>query len=82
MVAVSGLLIFAGYQLVVYGWDQLNHGNAGFFQILWPGQADKIAADDGGTASNLEVAPAGPGFQTQPQTGASGAPGTVPVRSQ
>jgi hypothetical protein len=38
MVAVSGGLIFAGYQLLVYGWSQVNHGNAGFFDILWPGR--------------------------------------------
>ena len=38
MVAVSGGLLFAGYTLVVYGWSQVNHGNAGLLDILWPGR--------------------------------------------
>ena len=38
VVAVSGGLMFAGYQLLVYGWSQIQGGNAGFFDILWPGR--------------------------------------------
>ena len=38
MVAVSGVLILAGYQLVTYGWSQIRGENAGFFDILWPGR--------------------------------------------
>ena len=38
MVAVSGGLIFLGYQLMVYGWSQVQKSNAGFFDILWPGR--------------------------------------------
>ena len=38
MVAVSGGILFAGYQMLVYGWSQVQGGNAGFFDILWPGR--------------------------------------------
>ena len=38
MVAVSGGLIFLGYQLLTYGWSQVQGSNAGFFDILWPGR--------------------------------------------
>ncbi len=38
MVAVSGGLIFIGYQLMVYGLSQVRGDNAGFFDILWPGR--------------------------------------------
>ncbi len=38
MAAVSGALIFIGYQLVAYGWSQVKGSNAGFFDILWPGR--------------------------------------------
>jgi len=47
MVAVSGALIFAGYQMLVYGWSQVTGSNAGFFQILWPGRYTNVAAPDG-----------------------------------
>lgn len=50
MVAVSGGLLFAGYQLLVYGWSQVNHGNAGFFDTLWPGRYTGNPLD--GPASN------------------------------
>lgn len=51
MVAVSGGLIFAGYQLLVYGWSQVNHGNAGFFDILWPGRYKGNPLDSGAIAT-------------------------------
>ena len=50
MVAVSGGLLFAGYQLLVYGWSQVNHGNAGFFDILWPGRYKGNPLDSGAVA--------------------------------
>lgn len=46
MAAVSGALIFIGYQLVAYGWSQVKGSNAGFFDILWPGRF-KGAMPDG-----------------------------------
>ena len=49
MIAVSGGLIFAGYQLLVYGWSQVNGGNAGFFDILWPGRFTGNPKDGPGT---------------------------------
>lgn len=47
MVAVSGGLIFIGYQLMVYGLSQVRHGNAGFFDILWPGRYTGLHPDSG-----------------------------------
>lgn len=47
MVAVSGALIFSGYQLSVYGWSQVNGANAGFFDILWPGRYTGNKPDSG-----------------------------------
>lgn len=38
MLAVSGGLLFAGYQLIAYGWSQMRGQNAGFFDLLWPGR--------------------------------------------
>jgi len=38
VVAVSGGLIFLGYQLLVYGYSQVRGDNAGFFDLLWPGR--------------------------------------------
>jgi hypothetical protein len=38
MIAVSGGLMFLGYQLTVYGFSQIRGQNAGFFDILWPGR--------------------------------------------
>ena len=53
MVAVSGGLLFAGYQLLVFGWSQVNGGNAGFFDILWPGRykGNPLDADKASTIS-------------------------------
>ena len=48
MVAVSGGLIFIGYQLLVYGWSQVQGSNAGFFDILWPGRYKGNTPDGGG----------------------------------
>jgi hypothetical protein len=45
VIAVSGVLALAGYQLVAYGWSQLQHGNAGFFDILWPGRYTGLHPD-------------------------------------
>lgn len=51
MVAVSGGLIFVGYQLMVYGWSQLQGSNAGFFDILWPGRYEGPYPDPPSTAT-------------------------------
>lgn len=48
MVAVSGALIFIGYQLTVYGWSQIRGQNAGFFDILWPGRYNGNTPDSTG----------------------------------
>jgi hypothetical protein len=45
VVAVSGVLIFAGYQLVVYGLDQVRGGNNGFVDLLWPGRFKTVLPD-------------------------------------
>jgi hypothetical protein len=70
MVAVSGGLIFAGYQLLVYGWSQVNHGNAGFFDILWPGRYKGNPLDSGAaatwTSTGLNDASQGGTVQTAP----------------
>lgn len=58
MIAIGGVLIFGGYQLLVYGWDQLTGGNAGFFQILVPGRYKDVAPND----------PPGAGTATPPPT--------------
>lgn len=50
VVAVSGALIFAGYQLLVYGWSQVNGANAGFFDILWPGRYNGNTPDKSAVA--------------------------------
>jgi hypothetical protein len=55
MVAISGLLIFSGYQLMAYGWSQVRGANAGFFDILWPGRYVNVAAPDGGDAGIVET---------------------------
>ena len=49
MVAVSGVLILAGYQLVTYGWSQVRGANAGFFDILWPGRYTGNTPDASGS---------------------------------
>ena len=51
MIAVSGALVFGGYQLLVYGWSQVRGSNAGFFDILWPGRF-KGALPDGASATS------------------------------
>jgi hypothetical protein len=56
MIAVSGALVFAGYQLLTYGWSQLQHQNVGFFDLLWPGRLTAPgytapAPDGGGSGS-------------------------------
>ena len=51
MVAVSGALIFAGYQLMVYGWSQVRGSNAGFFDLLWPGRYNGSKPDSSGSAT-------------------------------
>ena len=53
MVAVSGGLIFAGYQLLVYGWSQVNGANAGFFDLLWPGRFTGANPDGPSKASTI-----------------------------
>ena len=55
MLGIGILALFVGYQNLVYGWDQLNHGNAGYFQILWPGSAKNIAPDDSGGAATTNT---------------------------
>ena len=52
MIAVSGVIVFAGYQLVVYGWSQLQGQNAGFFDILWPGRYKGNTPDKGSATSS------------------------------
>jgi hypothetical protein len=49
VIAVSGVLALAGYQLVTYGWSQLHGDNAGFFDILWPGRYTGLHPDKGST---------------------------------
>ena len=51
MVAVSGGILFAGYQMLVYGWSQVQGGNAGFFDILWPGRFKGNPLDNVHTAT-------------------------------
>lgn len=51
MVAVSGGLIFIGYQLMAYGWSQVNGSNAGFFDLLWPGRFTGNSPDSSGGSS-------------------------------
>lgn len=53
MVAVSGVLIFLGYQLTAYGWSQVRGQNAGFFDILWPGRYKGNTPDSAASASTI-----------------------------
>jgi hypothetical protein len=55
VVAVSGVLIFAGYQLLVYGLDQVRGGNNGFVDLLWPGRFKNVMPD---TPSSRTQSPA------------------------
>jgi hypothetical protein len=64
MIAVSGGLMFIGYQLMVYGFSQVRGQNAGFFDILWPGRykgntPDKSAADTYSPSTGLNNTAAG-----------------------
>ena len=52
MVAISGVMILAGYQLVSYGWSQVRGNNAGFFDILWPGRYTGNTPDGGSSSSS------------------------------
>ncbi|MDE1881999.1 MAG: hypothetical protein KGI89_15805 [Euryarchaeota archaeon] len=76
MVAVSGALIFIGYQLTVYGWSQLQHGNAGFFDILWPGRYKGLMPDPPAPTSTTKLN-ANPTINKQLQK-VPKLPGTVP----
>jgi hypothetical protein len=89
VVAVSGGLLFAGYQLLVFGWSQVNHGNAGFFDILWPGRYKGNPLDSGAIAVNTPTglndtaaggtvggAPQGVNYKYQPQTSGTQYPPT------
>ena len=55
MVAVSGGLIFLGYQLLTYGWSQVNGSNAGFFDILWPGRFTGANPDKASTGTETST---------------------------
>jgi hypothetical protein len=37
MVALAGLVVFAGYTLVAYGWNLWNGAGLSFKQVFWPG---------------------------------------------
>lgn len=68
MVAVSGGLIFLGYQLLAYGWSQVNGSNAGFFDMLWPGRYKGNAPDSSAVDTNV----AGKGLNDTAQGGTAG----------
>ncbi len=68
MIAVSGGLIFIGYQLMVYGWSQIHGGNAGFFDLLWPGRYTGLHPDSG-SATAPGTAQAGQGTANALQVG-------------
>lgn len=68
MIAVSGGLIFAGYQLLVYGWSQVQGSNAGFFDILWPGRYKGNTPDGPAKTSTIS---AGQGVTNPIGTGVS-----------
>ena len=80
MIAVSGALVFGGYQLLVYGWSQVRGSNAGFFDVLWPGRF-KGALPDAAAAAPPASPPAAntvggktPGGVTITNTQGLGAP--------
>jgi len=52
VIAVSGAIVFAGYQLAAYGWSQLQGQNAGFFDLLWPGRYKGNTPDKGSSTSS------------------------------
>ena len=68
MIAVSGALVFAGYQLLVYGWSQVNGANAGFFDILWPGRYTGNTPDSSAVATETST-----GLEDSTNTGSGGA---------
>ena len=70
MVAVSGGLIFLGYQLLTYGWSQVRGANAGFFDILWPGRYKVVAPD----AASVGTYTPGVGLNNTAQGGTVGLP--------
>jgi len=53
VIAVSGGLLFIGYQLTVYGWSQVRGSNAGFFDILWPGRFKGAFPDGANKTSTI-----------------------------
>ena len=71
MIAVSGGLLFLGYQLMVYGWSQVQGSNAGFFDILWPGRFKGANPDQTGNT----YVPGG-GLNNTASGGTIGASGT------
>jgi hypothetical protein len=79
MIAVSGALVFAGYQLICYGWDQVRGGNNGFFDILWPGRF-KNATPDTGTANTAGIVQTSTGLNDVAAGGTIGA--TTPTQAQ
>ena len=83
MLAVSGGLIFIGYQLLVYGASQVRGDNAGFFDILWPGRYKGAFPDSSGTgAANTNT---GSGTDYMPPLSSqapAGAGSTIPTRGQ
>ena len=68
MVAVSGGLIFLGYQLLTYGWSQVRGDNAGFFDLLWPGRYKGPNPDPPAQAAPNPLTPKPPVSVAGPQT--------------
>lgn len=50
MVAIGGAIFFGGYQLIAYGWSQLQGQNAGFWDMFWPGRYKGNTPDAGSPA--------------------------------
>ena len=81
MIAVSGVLIFAGYQLLTYGWSQIQGENAGFFDLLWPGRyTGKYPLDSAGATSSSST-PGGLGSGSGAKTVLPGGLKIVPPNS-
>ena len=59
MIAISGVVVLAGYQLVAFGWSQLHGQNAGFFDILWPGRYKGNTPDGGSSKPGSSTSPTG-----------------------
>jgi hypothetical protein len=68
MLAVSGALVFGGYQLLAYGWSQIRGSNVGFFALLWPGALKSVPPADGAGSEPS-------GTAGQPSQGSAGSPG-------